>query len=87
MPPAKLTSDLPADALRSVPREDGFNGTLQLFYNRPTHVRRWFRTKNKGGDTLRRVPNSEASGSRIRSSASLPFHDHLEVKNPLALAA
>jgi hypothetical protein len=35
---------------------------------------------------LRRVPNSEASANRKRSSASLPFHDRLEVHNPLALA-
>jgi type I restriction enzyme M protein len=47
----------------------------QLFYSTQIPVCLWFLTKNKGRDTLRRVPNSEASASGTRSSASLPFRD------------
>ena len=75
MPLAKPISDLPADALRLVSCENDFNGTILHFYSTQIPVRRWFLTKNNGRDTLRRVPNFEASASRTRSSASLPFRD------------
>ncbi len=86
MASTKSTSDLPVEASRSVARVGGFIGTLQRFFSTPIPVRCWFLSKNKGRDMLRRVPNSEASANRKRSSASLPFHDRLEVHNPLALA-